>query len=102
MALKIVKWINKGIDKLKTWKLAFRVTNFLYEKYGRAKDFSNAFKKLFFENEIGELYGFQNGNFYKIILLYVILFISVGFGIQSKKFFNKQLDNPFVKKYEFN
>lgn len=97
MATMIVRWINEGINKLKTWKLAFKVTNFLYEKYGQAKDFSKCFKKLFFENEIGELYGYKNGNFYKIILLYIILFISVGFGIQSKKFFNQQLDNPFVK-----
>jgi hypothetical protein len=71
--------------------------NWLFDKYGTGLEFSPGFKRLFFKKEIGELYGKKNGNFWKIVLLYFILFISVGFGIQSKRFFYKQLDNPFVR-----
>jgi hypothetical protein len=84
-------------ENLKHPELLYNLINWIFNKKGRAKEFTVEFKKLFYDKEIGELYGYKNGNFWKIVMLYLTLFISVGFGIQSKNYFNKQLDNPFVR-----
>jgi len=90
-------FVNRWINKIRKWKVLFQISDWVYEIFSSTKEFSVAFKNLFYQKEIGELFGSRNGNFYKIVLLYLILFLSVGFGIQSKSFFNKQLDNPFVR-----
>ena len=83
---KVVGWFNKQLYNLIDW---------IFRK--KSKDYSPDFKKLFFKNEIWALYGDRWSNFWKIIMLYIALFISVGFGVKSYQFFKQQLDNPFVR-----
>jgi hypothetical protein len=83
------------ISKVREKKFIFIFSNWLTGKWYK-NEISEPFKKLFYKKEIGELFGPKNSNFHKVTLLYVTLFIAVGFGIQSKKYFNEQLGNPFV------
>jgi hypothetical protein len=83
------------ISKVREKKFIFDFSNWLTGKLYK-NEISEPFKKLFYKKEIGELFGPKNSNFYKVTLLYITLFIAVGFGIQSKKYFNEQLGNPFV------
>jgi hypothetical protein len=92
-----VNLISGVLNKIKHSERLYKIANWIFQKLGIAGNFSLEFKQLFFKKEIDELYGDKNGNFWKIVLLYLTLFVSVGFGIQSKNFFNKQLDNPFVR-----
>lgn len=55
------------------------------------------FNKVFYKEESKELFGKKFLNFFYLVVILVITFISIGFANGSLKYLKKKMDDPFIK-----